>query len=72
MDHFEVNLFPMKIQLEREVRAKAFSYMFPGSDDDKPGTPKNKSPLMVRTMQPVDDDDEENNSYEYSKSFGCH
>lgn len=54
MDHFEVNLFPMKIQLEREVGKRLFEYMFPGSNDGK-----NKSPFMVRNMQPVDGDDEE-------------
>ena len=59
MDHFEVNLFPMKIQLEREVGKRLFDYMFPGSNDSK-----NKSPFMVKGMQPVDDDeeDEEDNS----------
>ncbi|KAI9801565.1 MAG: hypothetical protein M1825_003244 [Sarcosagium campestre] len=30
MDHFEVNLFPMKIQLEREIGKKLFEYIFPG------------------------------------------
>ncbi|KAI1426672.1 mitochondrial protein from FMP27-domain-containing protein [Xylaria sp. FL1777] len=29
MDHFEVNLFPMKIQLEREVGKRLFQYIFP-------------------------------------------
>ncbi|PMD39173.1 hypothetical protein L207DRAFT_530611 [Hyaloscypha variabilis F] len=54
MDHFEVNLFPMKIQLEREVGKRLFDYMFPGSNDSK-----TKSPFMVKNMQPVDDEDEE-------------
>jgi hypothetical protein len=60
MDHFEVNLFPMKIQLEREVGKRLFDYMFPGSNDSK-----TKSPFMVKNMQPVDDEDEdaEDNSY---------
>jgi hypothetical protein len=53
MDHFEVNLFPMKIQLEHEVGKRLFDYMFPGSSDSK-----TKSPFMVKNMQPVDDDDE--------------
>ncbi|ROW12598.1 hypothetical protein VMCG_00684 [Cytospora schulzeri] len=35
MDHFEVNLFPLKIQLEREVGKKLFEYIFPGLDGDK-------------------------------------
>jgi hypothetical protein len=59
MDHFEVNLFPMKIQLEREVGKRLFEYMFPGSNDEKPGVPKNKSPFMVKNMQPVEDEEEE-------------
>jgi hypothetical protein len=60
MDHFEVNLFPMKIQLEREVGKRLFEYMFPGSNDDKTG---NKSPFMVKHMLPVesgDEDDDDN------------
>ncbi|KAG9239086.1 golgi-body localization protein domain-containing protein [Amylocarpus encephaloides] len=55
LDHFEVNLFPMKIQLEREVGKRLFEYMFPGSNEDKAA--KNKSPFMVKHMQPLDDDD---------------
>lgn len=35
MEHFEVNLVPMKIQLEREVGKKLFEYIFPGLDGDK-------------------------------------
>lgn len=41
MDHFEVNLFPMKIQLEHEVGKRLFEYIFPGSDDKtSPGNGK--------------------------------
>ncbi|KAA8567855.1 hypothetical protein EYC84_008308 [Monilinia fructicola] len=59
MDHFEVNLFPMKIQLEREVGKRLFEYMFPGhDDDDKSNANKNKSPFMVKHMIPVDDEDD--------------
>lgn len=54
MDHFEVNLFPMKIQLEREVGKRLFDYMFPSSNDSK-----TQSPFMVKNMQPVDDDNED-------------
>ncbi|KAI1000375.1 UPF0648 protein [Podosphaera aphanis] len=54
MDHFEVNLFPMKIQLERDIGKKLFDYIFPSSSD-----PKNKSPFMVKNMQPIQDDDED-------------
>jgi hypothetical protein len=62
MDHFEVNLFPMKIQLEREVGKRLFEYMFPGSNDEKPGVPKTKSPFMVKNMQPVEDEEEEDDT----------
>ncbi|KAI9785376.1 MAG: hypothetical protein M1839_000395 [Geoglossum umbratile] len=34
MDHFEVSLFPLKIQLEREVGKKIFEYIFPAVDQD--------------------------------------
>ncbi|KAI1331169.1 mitochondrial protein from FMP27-domain-containing protein [Xylariaceae sp. FL0255] len=35
MDHFEVDLFPMKIQLEREVGKKLFEYIFPGMEAEQ-------------------------------------
>ncbi|KAK9469961.1 golgi-body localization protein domain-containing protein [Dipodascopsis tothii] len=38
MDHFEVNLIPLKIQLESEVGQKLFKYIFPDND---------KSPFIV-------------------------
>ena len=66
MDHFEVNLFPMKIQLEREVGKRLFEYMFPGTKDDKTGHGhKNKaspSPFMIANMIPVENDDEDADS----------
>ncbi|PQE15704.1 hypothetical protein CJF30_00006140 [Rutstroemia sp. NJR-2017a BBW] len=53
MDHFEVNLFPMKIQLEHEVGKRLFEYMFPDHNEEKSnGAPKNKSPFMVKSMMP--------------------
>ena len=32
VDHFEVNLFPLKLQLEREIGKRLFEYIFPGSN----------------------------------------
>lgn len=64
MDHFEVNLFPMKIQLEREVGKKLFEYIFPDSKDDKPERPekhahiKHKSPLVIQTSLSSDSPDD--------------
>ena len=60
MDHFEVNLFPLKIQLEREIGEKIFEYIFPGinsANPDKSGV----SPFMIHhTKQlPGDEGDDE-------------
>ncbi|KAM7202284.1 Mitochondrial protein from FMP27 domain containing protein [Naviculisporaceae sp. PSN 640] len=57
MDHFEVNLFPLKIQLEREVGNKLFEYIFPGMDGDKPTSGRNDSPFMIKQSLPGDDED---------------
>ncbi|KAF4631604.1 hypothetical protein G7Y89_g6527 [Cudoniella acicularis] len=70
MDHFEVNLFPLKIQLEREVGKRLFEYMFPSSNDDKSGAAKNKSPFMVRNMHPVEDDEEDEDDSTLNDSNG--
>ncbi|KXH64519.1 hypothetical protein CNYM01_10851 [Colletotrichum nymphaeae SA-01] len=59
MDHFEVNLFPMKIQLEREIGKRVFEYIFPGIDGDNKN--KNDSPFMLK-HQPTEDDDEDDDS----------
>ncbi|KAK0388477.1 hypothetical protein NLU13_4721 [Sarocladium strictum] len=57
MDRFEVSLFPMKIQLEREVGKRLFEYIFPGIEDgDNASGVKNDSPLMVKHMIPGQED----------------
>ena len=35
MDRFEVELFPMKVQLERDAGKRLFEYIFPGMEGDK-------------------------------------
>jgi len=54
MDHFEVNLFPLKIQLEREIGDRIFEYIFPGV-----GTQAFEnggfSPFLVHSMKPIPD-----------------
>jgi len=59
MDHFEVNLFPMKIQLEREVGKRIFEYIFPGIDGENKA--KNDSPFMLKHI-PTEDDEEDDDS----------
>ena len=53
LDHFEVNLFPLKVQLEREVGKKLFEYIFPGVDS-KGG---DFSPFMVKQSPTQDEED---------------
>ena len=57
LDQFEVSLFPLKIQLEREVGKQLFEYIFPGAGS----TAENGSfsPFMVRhvPLQEEGDDD---------------
>ncbi|KAK5664327.1 hypothetical protein OQA88_548 [Cercophora sp. LCS_1] len=61
MDHFEVNLFPLKIQLEREVGKKLFEYIFPGTEGGKLSTGKNDSPFMIKQSPPEGEEDEGDN-----------
>lgn len=53
MDHFEVNLYPLKIQLEREIGVKMFEYIFPGSGTS--AFESGFSPFLVQTMKAVPD-----------------
>lgn len=56
LDQFEVDLYPLKVQLEREIGHKVFEYIFPGGSD-KNGN--DKSPFLVKhTMSSGYDDDE--------------
>lgn len=58
MDRFEVNLFPIKVQLERDVGKRLFEYIFPGMDGDQGSGTKNDSPFMLKqNMLDQEDDD---------------
>ncbi|KAF5678295.1 FMP27-like mitochondrial proteome protein [Fusarium heterosporum] len=60
MDRFEVNLFPIKVQLEREVGKRLFEYIFPGIHGEKSTGAKNDSPFMLKqTMHDGEEDDDE-------------
>ncbi len=58
LDQFEVDLFPLKVQLEREVGQKLFEYIFPGLD--KNGS--DKSPFLVKHTLPAGDGDEDSDA----------
>ncbi|KAI9930405.1 hypothetical protein MW887_011159 [Aspergillus wentii] len=58
LDDFEVALFPLKVQLERELGQKVFEYVFPnvGSSAFENG---GFSPMMIKNMKPLEDSDDE-------------
>ena len=58
LDQFEVDLFPLKVQLEREVGQKLFEYIFPGLD--KNGS--DKSPFLVKHTLPAGDADDDSDA----------
>ncbi|KAF2087278.1 hypothetical protein K490DRAFT_15988, partial [Saccharata proteae CBS 121410] len=58
MDHFEVNLFPLKVQLEHEIGKKLFEYVFPGSGSNA-FEGGGFSPFMVKQMLPTQDEDDD-------------
>ncbi|EME47503.1 hypothetical protein DOTSEDRAFT_69445 [Dothistroma septosporum NZE10] len=58
MDYFEVDLVPLKLQVEREVAKKLFEYIFPGVGGnafDGGGF----SPFMVKNMLPTQEEENE-------------
>ncbi|RYO88136.1 hypothetical protein DL766_000695 [Monosporascus sp. MC13-8B] len=69
MDHFEVNLFPLKIQLEREIGKKLFEYIFPSTDEDKDATGERvDSPFMIKQSWPGDAEDDAPDEFKFVAS----
>lgn len=58
MEHFEVNLFPLKVQLEWEIGKKLFEYIFPASKN-KNAENGNFSPFLIMHTLPSQDDDDD-------------
>lgn len=54
LEQFQVTLYPLKVQLERDLGKKLFEYIFPGVQSAAFEN-KNFSPFMIRNMQPLDD-----------------
>ncbi|KAJ6099219.1 hypothetical protein N7467_000754 [Penicillium canescens] len=67
VDNFEVALFPLKVQLERELGQRVFEYIFPnvGSTAFENG---GFSPFMIKNMKPVDGSDEEDDDEASSRT----
>ncbi|KAL8969170.1 MAG: hypothetical protein Q9183_002122 [Haloplaca sp. 2 TL-2023] len=57
LDQFEVNLFPLKVQLEREIGKKLFEYIFPGVGSAN-GDSGNFSPFLVKQSPSTQDDED--------------
>ncbi|GAB7357945.1 hypothetical protein MBLNU230_g0112t1 [Neophaeotheca triangularis] len=61
VDYFEIDLVPLKLQLEREVAKKLFEYIFPGVGGNA-FEGGGFSPFMVKNMLPTqEEEDEEDN-----------
>ncbi|KAL8905856.1 MAG: hypothetical protein Q9207_002376 [Kuettlingeria erythrocarpa] len=57
LDQFEVNLFPLKVQLEREIGKKLFEYIFPGVGSPN-GDSGSFSPFLAKQAPAFEGDDE--------------
>ncbi|KFA65363.1 hypothetical protein S40285_00527 [Stachybotrys chlorohalonatus IBT 40285] len=59
MDRFEVNLHPIKVQLEREVGKRMFEYIFPGMDGGEwfTSSKNDSSPIVKPALMGLDDDE---------------
>ncbi|KAF1962103.1 hypothetical protein CC80DRAFT_400097 [Byssothecium circinans] len=68
MEHFEVNLFPLKVQLEWDIGKKLFEYVFPGIKDSS-GETGNHSPFLVKHVLPTNGEDDDDASSMASSSI---
>lgn len=55
LEEFEVRMFPLKVQLERDLGKKLFEYIFPQAGSKTSEKDKNISPFMVKNISPVGD-----------------
>ncbi|KAK3048827.1 Protein SABRE [Extremus antarcticus] len=58
VDYFEVDLVPLKVQVEREVAKKLFEYIFPGVGGNA-FEGSGFSPFMVKNMLPTQEEEDE-------------
>ncbi|KAF2418502.1 hypothetical protein EJ08DRAFT_703089 [Tothia fuscella] len=71
MERFEVNIHPLRIQLEREVGMKVFEYIFPGmASNDGDGI--DSSPFLVKHMLPSTQEEDEDGAGEDSPTGSVH
>ena len=65
MDRFEVNLFPLRVQLEREVGKRLFEYIFPGAGDTG-----GSSPFMIKHKLPSQQEEGDEGDEEEAQDIG--
>ena len=58
VDYFEIDLVPLKMQIERDVAKKLFEYIFPGVGGNA-FEGGGFSPLMVKNMLPTQEEEED-------------
>ena len=63
MDHFEVNLHPLKLNLEEEVGKRLFEYIFPNSESI--GMPKEMPPVVAQDIEDKDTNDASSSSHSF-------
>ena len=68
LDQFEVDLFPLKVQLEREIGQKLFEYIFPGVDKNGPGGGSISPFLASKQTSPGIDSDKDSDTETISSS----
>ncbi|KAF1918428.1 mitochondrial protein from FMP27-domain-containing protein [Ampelomyces quisqualis] len=61
MEHFEVNLYPLKVQLEWEIGKKLFEYVFPAAMKNKSEN-GDSSPFLIKHTLPTQDEEDEDGS----------
>jgi hypothetical protein len=65
MEHFEVNLYPLKVQLEWEIGKKLFEYVFPAMKNKNSDT-ANSSPFLIKHLPTQDEEDEDGSGSMFS------
>ena len=69
LDQFEVNLFPLRVQLEREISKKIFEYIFPGVGSSN-GENGSFSPFMIKQTPPAQFDEDHSDQDSVSDAAG--
>ncbi|KAK3721537.1 Protein SABRE [Vermiconidia calcicola] len=59
VDYFEIDLVPVKVQIERDVAKKLFEYIFPGVGGSAFEGGSGFSPFMVKHMLPTQQEEDE-------------